>query len=111
MTRIEEGTKKLGLLINQEETMRSGDYLNYGKCVIFRENLRNNEVKRWSWVLCTSNDQMPTTSNIMSTVGSNALTVSSQSTSPVNSIVHYNFLACLAYNVIEDHNPALGREA
>ncbi|QXV86589.1 polymerase-associated protein [Yushu rhabdovirus] len=104
---IEEGTKRLGLLINKDETMQSADYLNYGKIPIFRGNMRNLEIKRWSRVTCVTNDQIPTLANIMSTVSTNALTVSHFSASPINAMFHLNFLSNFSRRLIEEHNPAM----
>ncbi|AJG39126.1 RNA-dependent RNA polymerase [Shayang Fly Virus 2] len=107
LKRIEEGTKKIGLRINQDETMQSADYLNYGKVPIFRGNMRNLEIKRWARVTCVTNDQVPTLANTMSTVSTNALTVAHYSASPINAIFHLNFLSNFARRLIEDHNPAI----
>lgn len=57
------GTRRLGLIINQNETMKSADYLNYGKIPIFRGTLKGLDTKRWSRVTCVSNDQLPTMSS------------------------------------------------
>lgn len=92
MKNIEAGTIKLGLIINNDETMQSADYLNYGKTPVFRGNISGLETKRWSRVTCATNDQLPTLGNLMATVTSNALTVSHYSSSCLNSIYHMNFL-------------------
>ncbi|UHK03250.1 MAG: RNA-dependent RNA polymerase [Hangzhou rhabdovirus 4] len=107
LSSIETGTKKLGLIINQDETMRSADYLNYGKIPVFRGNVRCLETKKWSRVSCVTNDQLPNMSSIMSTVSSAALGVSHYSPSPLNSMFHYNFLGNMVRQLIEMHNPAL----
>ncbi|AJG39161.1 RNA-dependent RNA polymerase [Wuhan Fly Virus 2] len=107
LKRIEDGTKKIGLMINQDETMQSADYLNYGKIPIFRGNMRNLETKRWARVTCVTNDQVPTLANTMSTVSTNALTVAHYSASPINAMFHLNFLSNFARRLIEDHNPAI----
>uniref|UniRef100_A0AAU7KZY9 Replicase n=2 Tax=unclassified Sigmavirus TaxID=1802944 RepID=A0AAU7KZY9_9RHAB len=105
--RISEGTSKLGLIINQDETMRSTEFLNYGKNCVIRGNIRNLETKRWSRVNCVTNDQLPTLANVMSTTSSNALTVSHFSDSPINSMVLYNFLGHFVRVITEIHNPAI----
>ncbi|AMK09271.1 RNA-dependent RNA polymerase [Ceratitis capitata sigmavirus] len=107
--RIVKGTSKLGLIINQDETVQSADFLNYGKTCVFRGNIRNLETKRWSRVTCVTNDQLPTLSNTLSTVSSNALTVAHYSLSPINSMYHYNFIGHFARLIVEFHNPALRR--
>lgn len=107
MNNIEMGTRRLGLIINQNETMKSADYLNYGKIPIYRGKLKGLDTKRWSRVACVSNDQLPTMSNILSTVSSNALSVGYFSESIVEPIAHYNFIGNLVLGLIEVHNPAL----
>ena len=72
MKNIEAGVKKLGLIINKDETMQPADFLNYGKLPVFRGNIRPLETKRWSRASCVTHDQMPSLGNVMSTVGSNA---------------------------------------
>ncbi|VVC87273.1 unnamed protein product [Leptidea sinapis] len=104
MDAVERGTTKLRLIINKDETLQSADYLVYGKVPIFRGSIRSLEAKRWSSV---TNDQLPTLANTMSSISSYALTVSHFSTSPLNSIVHYNYLGNLARNLLEIHNPAV----
>lgn len=107
MSRIAAGTGKLGLLINEDETIKSTEFLNYGKHCMIRGNLRNLETKRWSRVTCVTNDQLPTLANVMSTTSSNALTVSHFSDSPVSSMVLYNFYGHFVRRICEFHNPAL----
>ncbi|AMK09234.1 RNA-dependent RNA polymerase [Drosophila ananassae sigmavirus] len=107
MSNIEGGTKRLGLIINNDETMQSADYLNYGKVPVFRGNIRGLETKRWSRVTCATNDQLPSLGNIMATVTSNALTVSHHSTSCINSIYHMNLLGSFVRNIIMKHNPSI----
>lgn len=107
MNEIEDGARRLGLIINRDENMRSADFLSYGKIPVFRGNIRGLENKRWSRVTCVSNDQLPGLGNILSTVSSNALTVAHYSESPLNSMVHYNFLGNLVNDLLERHNPAV----
>ncbi|AMK09255.1 RNA-dependent RNA polymerase, partial [Drosophila tristis sigmavirus] len=106
LERIEAGTKKLGLIINRDETMQSADYMTYGKLPVYRGNFRCLEGKRWSRVLCVTNDQLPTFGSIMSTISSNALTVSHFSESPINPIYHYNLLGNFGRIMNEYFNPA-----
>lgn len=107
MRRIACGTSSLGLIINHDETMKSTEFLNYGKHCVIRGNLRNLETKRWSRVTCVTNDQLPTMANVLSTTSSNALTVSHFSDSPLNSMVLYNFYGHFVRIICETHNPAL----
>uniref|UniRef100_A0AAU7L118 Replicase n=1 Tax=Zeugodacus cucurbitae sigmavirus-B2 TaxID=3159479 RepID=A0AAU7L118_9RHAB len=107
LSRIVEGTRRLGLIINEDETMQSANFLNYGKNVLLNGNLYCLETKRWSRVTCTNNDQIPTLAGILSTVSSNALTVSHYSSSPIDPMYRYNFLGNFVITLINIHNPAL----
>ncbi|AEI52253.1 RNA-depedent RNA polymerase [Maraba virus] len=107
MSAIKSGTEKLGLLINDDETMQSADYLNYGKVPIFRGVIRGLETKRWSRVTCVTNDQIPTCANIMSSVSTNALTVAHFAENPVNAIIQYNYFGTFARLLLMMHDPAL----
>ncbi|AMR98951.1 RNA-dependent RNA polymerase [Piry virus] len=107
MEAIEAGTNKLGLLINQDETMQSADYLNYGKVPIFRGVIRGLETKRWSRVTCVTNDQLPTCANLMSSVSTNALTVAHFDTTPINAMVQYNYFGNFSRLLLEFHDPAI----
>ncbi|AOX47517.1 L protein [Orgi virus] len=104
---IEQGALKLGLIINRDETLQSAEYLVYGKVPVFRGNFQCLESKRWSRITCVTNDQLPTLANILSTVGSNALTVAHFSDSPLEPMAHYNFMGNFCRNLLELHNPAI----
>nr|UQS95365.1 MAG: RNA-dependent RNA polymerase [Lantra virus] len=107
MRAIQVGTSKLGLMINNDETLQSADLVIYGKTIIYRGNIRCLEEKRFSRITCTTNDQLPGMANTLSTVSTNCLTVAHFSKSPVNSIMHYNWLGNFVRLVIQKHNPAL----
>ncbi|AJG39168.1 RNA-dependent RNA polymerase [Wuhan House Fly Virus 1] len=107
ISNIENGTRRLGLIINKDETMQSADFLSYGKVPVFRGTIRNLETKRWSRVMCTTNDQIPTQANVLATVTTNALTVAHYAEGPINSMFHYNVIGNFARNLINIHNPAL----
>nr|WNV51541.1 RNA-dependent RNA polymerase [Infectious hemorrhagic syndrome virus] len=107
MDAIERGTNKLGLIINNDETIQSADFLTYGKIPIFRGNIRCLEGKRWSRVTCVTNDQLPNLSNVLSSVSTNALTVSHFDISPLNAMRQYCFFGCFALKLVSMHNPAL----
>ncbi|AEG25349.1 polymerase [Vesiculovirus jurona] len=107
MDSIERGTNRLGLLINQDETMQSADYLNYGKVPIFRGVIRGLETKRWSRVTCVTNDQLPTCANLLSSVSTNALTVSHFSVNPINAMIQYNYFSNFSRLLLYMHDPAL----
>ncbi|AJR28590.1 polymerase [Vesiculovirus radi] len=107
MTAIERGTTKLGLVINQDETMQSADYLNYGKVPIFRGSIRGLEFKRWSRVTCVTNDQLPTCANLMASVSTNALTVAHFDTTPINAMTQFNYFGNFARLLLYMHDPAI----
>ncbi|QIQ19249.1 polymerase [Leman virus] len=107
MDAIEVGTNKLGLLINNDETIQSADFLTYGKVPIFRGNIRCLETKRWSRVTCVTNDQLPSLANVMSSVSTNSLTVSHFDVSPVESMRQYLYFGNFARKLVEFHNPAI----
>lgn len=65
----------LGLIMNEDETMISSDYLNYGKLPMFRGNMMELETKRWSRVTCVTNEQIPTVGNVVAAVTTSAFTV------------------------------------
>nr|WGC86355.1 MAG: RNA polymerase [Bat tupavirus CX3] len=109
MREVDGWTQRLGLIINQDETMQSADYLIYGKIPIFRGNISLPESKRWSRVNCVTNDQLPTFANVLSTVSSTALTVSHFSTSIADPIEIYNFLGNFARILLELYDPVLNK--
>ncbi|UNP59548.1 L protein [Rhizoctonia solani rhabdovirus 2] len=107
MNGIQVGVEHLGMEINKEETMQSTDYLNYGKIPIYRGVVRSLQTKRWSRVSCITNDSLPNFGNTLSTVTSNALTVSHTLSSCIPSILHYHWSACLMYKLLHRFNPTL----
>nr|WAK77063.1 MAG: polymerase [Rhabdoviridae sp.] len=108
MSSIKEGTVKLGLIINEDETMQSADYLNYGKIPVFRGRILNLFTKRLSRVMCTTNDQIPTAANIISTVSTNALTIAHFDTTPIAAMYYLDILSHFARIQLEEHNVVLG---
>ncbi|AJR28445.1 polymerase [Marco virus] len=107
MDAIRTGTGKLGLIINEDETMVSADYLNYGKVPIFRGIIRGLDAKRWSRVNFTTNDQVPNLANTLSSVSTNALTVSHYSADPMNAMVLHNFYGNFTLQLLDWYNPAV----
>jgi hypothetical protein len=59
MEDIRAGIDHLGLLVNENETMVSSVYLNYGKLVTLWENRNPVESKRYSRATGCTNDQLP----------------------------------------------------
>ncbi|AJR28341.1 polymerase [Inhangapi virus] len=104
---IISGTKKLGLIINKDETVQAADYMNYGKVPIYRGVIRGLTGKRWSRANFVTNDQLPSLSNVISSVSTNALTVCHFSKVPFSSIYLYNFIGTLGLELLTYHNPAL----
>ena len=89
MDRIYRGAEKIGLFINRDETIQSPDLLIYGKVPIFRGNMMPLEVKRWARVTCSTNDQLPSCANTLSSVSTNALTVAQYSNSVLQAMDLY----------------------
>nr|QKV49615.1 large protein [Kanyawara virus] len=108
MKAIQVGTEKLGLIINNDETIQSADYLNYGKIPVFRGRILNLFTKRLSRVMCVTNDQLLNYGNIMATVSTNALTIGHFDITPRDAITYYNLFGNLTRIMIERHNPVLG---
>ncbi|AGY14297.1 RNA-dependent RNA polymerase [Fikirini virus] len=108
MAAIVKGTNKLGLIINEDETMQSADYLNYGKIPVFRGRILNLFTKRLSRIMCVTNDQILSYGNIMSTVSTNCLTIAHFDSCPDDGIFYYNFFGTMTRLMIERHNPVLG---
>nr|UYL95634.1 MAG: RNA-dependent RNA polymerase [Tongren Rhabd tick virus 3] len=100
MAAIHKGTAKLGLIINQKETLVSSDYLTYGKVPVFRGCIQPHEVKRYSRITCIPNDQIPSIGNSISTVGTSSLTVAQFSSSLLGPMICY---ACFGYLVLSLH--------
>lgn len=104
---IKEGTRKLGLIINEDETMQSCDMMIYGKVLIVSGMFRGLHEKRLSRIQGTTNDQFPSLSSIMGAVATNCLTVSHYSDSPINAICQYNWLGNFTMGIVEIYNPAI----
>nr|AXY65031.1 L polymerase [Hapavirus flanders] len=107
MKAIRNGTEKLGLLINDDETMVSADYLNYGKVPIFRGIIRGLDYKRWARVNFGNNDQVPSLGSLLSSVATNALTVSHFSKNPIEPMFLHNLFANLTIELLNIYNPAV----
>nr|AWK27025.1 L protein [Ekpoma virus] len=107
MKAIRDGATKLGLIINEDETMQSIDYLNYGKIPLIRAKMIGLTAKRWSRVTCCTNDQLPSLGNLMSSVSTAALTVGHYSNNPIDAIIGYHIFGNLSLTLSLCHNPAL----
>lgn len=107
MESIRSGTSKLGLIINENETLQSAGVLIYGKNIIYRGAFQVLAEKRLARVLCTTNDQLPTIASIFGSVVTNCLSIAHFSNDPLNAIVQYNWLGNFARVVLEKHDPAI----
>ena len=68
--KIERSADRLGLIINHDESIQSGDFLVYGKTPVFRGNILSLDEKQYSKITCVSNDSG---ANILSSVTTNVL--------------------------------------
>ena len=98
---------KLGLIINRDESIQSGDFLVYGKIAIFRGNMLSLDEKRYSRISCTSNDQIPSMANVLSSVTTNILTVSHFSPRPSDQMRQLVFFSNFCRRLCEIHSPVL----
>nr|QRZ60246.1 polymerase [Bovine ephemeral fever virus] len=110
MQAIISGTEKLGLRINLDETMTSADYINYGKVPIIEGTIKGLPTKRWSRVNFTSNDQLPSTSTVINSSSTNALTVGHFSERPHDAINGHLLFGSLGLLLLDYHNPAIRGE-
>ena len=100
---------RLGLIINKDESIQSGDFLVYGKIPIFRGNMLSLDEKRYSRISCTSNDQIPSMANVLSSVTTNILTVSHFSPRPSDQMRQLVFFSNFCRRLCEIHSPVLCR--
>lgn len=107
MDAIRRGTSKLGLVINEDETMQSCDMMIYGKVMVISGMFRGLHEKRLSRVTGSTNDQFPSLASIMGTVVTNCLTIANYSDSPINAMVQYNWIGNFVLFLLESYNPAL----
>ncbi|AEH58025.1 protein L [Berrimah virus] len=107
MSAIIQGTEKLGLKINLDETMTSADYINYGKVPIIEGTIKGLPTKRWSRVNFTSNDQLPSTSTVINSSSTNALTVGHFSERPHDAVNGHLLFGSLGLLLLDYHNPAI----
>lgn len=107
MRAIEEGTKKLGLIINHDEVLTSADFMVYGKIPLYRGNLEIAEGKRWARTTCVTNDQIPALGSLMACVSTAALTVAQFSNSILDPMFLYVWFGWFVLVVLEYHCPLL----
>ncbi|USL85426.1 MAG: RNA-dependent RNA polymerase [Dermacentor reticulatus rhabdovirus 1] len=104
---ITAGANKLGLLINQKETLIASDYLTYSKVPVYRGNIYPHEVKRYSRVTCIPNDQVPTVASAVSSVSTSALTVAQFSNRLSNPLVCFCLFGTMVLAIHRFHSPLL----
>ncbi|AEI17640.1 L gene product [Kotonkan virus] len=107
MESIVIGTRRLGLKINEDETMQSPDYINYGKVPIVNGVIRGLNTKRWSRVNFVTNDQIPNQTSTLSSVSTNSLTVSHFSNSSIDAMIGHLVFGNFGLIMLDFHNPAL----
>lgn len=107
--RIRDGAENIGLIINQDETVQSSEFIVYGKHPIWRGNLMGLDTKRFSRVGCVTNDQLPTIGNVLSSVTTNLLTVAHYSDSFRDSILQYPFFGVYAILYLFYYDPAISQ--
>ncbi len=75
MGRIQRACIKIGLIINNDETVQSSGFTVFGKIPIYKGNILNLMTKKANRAGGVTNDQLPTVANIMSSINSIALTI------------------------------------
>lgn len=107
MATVSDNITRLGMSLNKDETMQSADYLNYGKIPVYKGLFLCLETKRWARLSCTNNDQLPSLSTVLSTVGSCSLTVAHQSINPISAILHYHWAGTFVITLLSAFNPVI----
>nr|URZ95416.1 L protein [Shanxi Armigeres subalbatus rhabdovirus] len=105
MQRIKVASEKIGLIINEDETVQSSGFTVYGKVPIYKGNILNLETKKVNRVSSVTNDQLPTAANIMSSVNSTALTVCQFDPTIRNGVYIHEIFGIMALNSIKLWNP------
>ncbi|QBQ65046.1 polymerase [Xinjiang tick rhabdovirus] len=108
MTRIRIATGKLGLIINEDEVITSAELLIYGKTPVFRGKVIPLETKRWSRISTVNNDQLPSFSNSLASVTTNALSVNQFSESTDEVILNHHFFGGFTISLISYYNAIVG---
>jgi hypothetical protein len=100
------GIDHLGLLINEDETFVSSEYLNYGKLVTLWENRIPIKTKRYSRATGYTNDQIPGVGPVLSSIGTICLTVAQASESILEPMVMDANLGVMCLTILNHHDPA-----
>ncbi|APG78857.1 RNA-dependent RNA polymerase [Xinzhou nematode virus 4] len=104
---ISSGTKKLGLLVNEDETLTASNFLNYSKLLIFCGNMLSPVTKKYSRVTCITNDQIPSLGNVLSSVSTTCLNVAQFKNSSIDAIINYTFFGTFCLYYVASHSPLL----
>nr|UYL86298.1 MAG: RNA-dependent RNA polymerase [Rhabdoviridae sp.] len=108
MRAINEGSKALGLNLKTEETFSASHFMIYGKVPVLNGNIINLETKKWTRLSILNNDQVPSISNIMQTVGSTALASSQFEDDIRGSFILYLVSASMLYSQYASFHPIFG---
>jgi hypothetical protein len=106
MDNLRTGIDHMGLLINEDETIVSSEYLNYGKLVTLWENRIPIETKQYSRATGCTNDQIPGVGPVLSSIGTICLNVAQASESILEPMVMYANLGVMCLTILSHHNPA-----
>jgi len=96
---IGKSVRKLGLIINEDETFTSGGFTIYGKVPLIFGNMINLETKRWNRVTCVTNDQIPTICNVRGVIGSTSLGSAQGSPGFERQLDLYIYYSLLMYSI------------
>jgi len=106
MDNLRSGITHLGLIINEDKTIISSEYLNYGKLITLWENRIPVETKRYSRSTGCTNDQIPGVGPVLSSVGTICLTVAQASESILEPMVMYAHIGVMCLTLLCHHDPA-----
>ncbi|YP_010229226.1 RNA-dependent RNA polymerase [Almendravirus chico] len=105
MKRIKIASEKIGLIINEDETVQSSGFTVYGKVPIYKGNILNLETKKVNRISGVTNDQLPTAANIMSSVNSTALTVCQYDATIKSGVYIHEIFGIMTLNSLKLWNP------
>ncbi|YP_010229213.1 RNA-dependent RNA polymerase [Almendravirus cootbay] len=104
MSSILKAADKIGLIINQDETVQSANFTVYGKIPVYKGNILNLETKMANRLSGITNDQLPTSANIMSSVNSMALSICQRDSSVRCAVYYQAIFGIFILNIIKKWN-------
>nr|QMP82361.1 RNA-dependent RNA polymerase [Hymenopteran almendra-related virus OKIAV1] len=104
------GVQKLGLRINKDETYSSTRFLVYGKVPVLSGMFINLETKKWSRASAISNDQVPTSGNIMGSISTTAISSQQYESGNKGSITLYSLISLLCLILSIKQNPLIASQ-